>query len=156
MHLLDCRATAQNNSLPAYNIATQYEAASSNAHAHCRIHRLNNSVPIGVDTVNEPHNGHGNSHQQTAAVSGRAGDDRRDRTTMNGRSVSTSTDATVVVDHFQSNDTFLERNIVFDRLVSGQESEVGEIPPPYDESLVNRSRSEVPRGRATTRVVDAI
>jgi hypothetical protein len=49
-------------------------------------------------------------------------------------------------------DTLLERNIVFDRLMSGQESEQGESPPTYDEALQNRSRSRNPRGRSGSRL----
>jgi hypothetical protein len=32
-------------------------------------------------------------------------------------------------------DTLLERNIVYDRLMSGQETEEGDIPPSYGEAL---------------------
>lgn len=48
------------------------------------------------------------------------------------------------------NDSLLERNLVFDRLVSGQESEMGEAPPTYDEALKRRSTSRS-RSTATAR-----
>jgi hypothetical protein len=50
-------------------------------------------------------------------------------------------------------DTLLERNIVFDRLVSGQETETGEVPPSYGEAVAvpvaveGRSRSRGGRPR---------
>lgn len=51
-------------------------------------------------------------------------------------------------------DTLLERNIVFDRLMSGQETETGEIPPSYGEAVASairsasRSQSRVRTGRS--------
>lgn len=50
-------------------------------------------------------------------------------------------------------DTLLERNIVYDRLMSGQETETGEHPPSYGEALQSaqgesRSVSRGPRGRS--------
>jgi hypothetical protein len=35
----------------------------------------------------------------------------------------------------------LERNIVFDRLMSGQETETGEVPPTYGEAVAHAVRS---------------
>lgn len=46
-------------------------------------------------------------------------------------------------------DTLLERNIVFDRLVSGQETEAGEEPPTYDEVLQHEVREARSRSRST-------
>ena len=34
-------------------------------------------------------------------------------------------------------DTLLERNIVYDRLMSGQETETGEVPPTYGEAVAH-------------------
>ena len=46
----------------------------------------------------------------------------------------------------------LERNIVYDRLMSGQETETGELPPSYGEAVANAirsaSRSASRQGRA--------
>lgn len=43
--------------------------------------------------------------------------------------------------HPEHNDTLLERNIVYDRLISGQEAETGEEPPTYKEAVANAIRS---------------
>ena len=47
-------------------------------------------------------------------------------------------------------DTLLERNIVYDRLMSGQETETGEVPPTYGEAVahaVSRAGRSVSRAR---------
>lgn len=41
----------------------------------------------------------------------------------------------------EHDDTLLERNIVYDRLVSGQETETGEEPPTYKEAVAHAIRS---------------
>ena len=48
-------------------------------------------------------------------------------------------------------DTLLERNIVYDRLMSGQATETGEIPPSYGEAVASaaRARSASRMGRGT-------
>ena len=38
-------------------------------------------------------------------------------------------------------DTLLERNIVYDRLMTGQETETGELPPTYGEALASAERA---------------
>jgi hypothetical protein len=38
-------------------------------------------------------------------------------------------------------DTLLERNIVYDRLMSGQETEMGEVPPTYGQAVGDAIRS---------------
>ena len=45
-------------------------------------------------------------------------------------------------------DTLLERNIVYDRLMSGQETETGEVPPTYGEAVANAIRAA---SRSTSR-----
>ncbi|OCF37134.1 cyclin binding protein [Kwoniella heveanensis CBS 569] len=48
-------------------------------------------------------------------------------------------------------DTLLDRNIVYDRLMSGQVTETGEVPPSYGEAL---AAAEAARSRSVSRVRD--
>lgn len=47
----------------------------------------------------------------------------------------------------EGDDTLLERNIVFDRLMSGQETEAGDVPPSYGEALAAPAGGGAERGR---------
>lgn len=52
--------------------------------------------------------------------------------------------------HPEHDDTLLERNIVYDRLISGQEAETGEEPPTYKEAVANAIRSASSASCATS------
>lgn len=54
--------------------------------------------------------------------------------------------------HAEHEDTLLERNIVYDRLMSGQLTETGEEPPSYGEAVANAIRSARSASRAHSRV----
>ncbi|BEI91031.1 uncharacterized protein CcaverHIS019_0311010 [Cutaneotrichosporon cavernicola] len=51
----------------------------------------------------------------------------------------------------EHDDTLLERNIVYDRLISGQEAETGEQPPTYKEAVANAIRSARSASRVGSR-----
>jgi hypothetical protein len=56
------------------------------------------------------------------------------------------------INHAHDDDTLLERNIVYDRLMSGQETETGELPPSYGEAVAHAIRSARTASRATSTV----
>jgi len=158
LHLLDCRATTQNSSLPSYQSTTLVNASNS-LQSTCRMHRSQNGlneVPIDISPQTQ-------SHYLTTTIT-RSGVSPNSAARRAGRSVSTargrgsesvgagSTNGSDTTPTQEAPDTLLERNIVFDRLMSGQESEQGESPPTYDEALRNRSRSRNPRGRSGSRL----
>jgi hypothetical protein len=134
-------------------------AAITPLQSTCRVHRSQNGLnEVPIDLAPQ------SSHLTTTIT--RSGVSPNPATRRAGRSVSTArgrgsesvgsgsgsahgSETTAVL---EAPDTLLERNIVFDRLMSGQESEQGESPPTYDEALQNRSRSRNPRGRSGSRL----
>ncbi|KAJ9097265.1 hypothetical protein QFC21_004934 [Naganishia friedmannii] len=154
LHLLDCRSNSQWNSLPTYLPDSRPTAASTAV--HCRIHNgrgaigqvplelspgLINSTTVTRATSNtrgvrySPSPAPGGTARSLSAV--RSASDR-------GSSIGGDASETVEVP-----DTLLERNIVFDRLVSGQETEAGEAPPAYDEVLQHEAREARSRSLST-------
>ncbi|KAJ9119687.1 hypothetical protein QFC22_003397 [Naganishia vaughanmartiniae] len=164
LHLLDCRSNSQWNSLPTYLPDSLPTAA--NTAVHCRIH--NGRGAIGQVPL-ELSPGLINSTTVTRATSNTRGaryspSPAPGGTTRSLSAVRTASDrgSSLGGDHSETvevPDTLLERNIVFDRLVSGQETEAGEAPPTYDEVLQHevretrsRSRSNQPRTGSRSRL----
>lgn len=122
LHLLNCRVNTQLNTLPTYAayfpISGQQVSLGS-----CKVHGAKMPPLVPGDSAAPP-----SILQNSTSISG---------VRQNSGTSATSTPRAVTVD-----DTLLGRNIVFDRLVSGQESEAGETPPTYDEALRQRMRSK--------------
>lgn len=153
LHLLDCRANTTTNSLPSYNFASA--GSNTTSQPTCRVHGKGaTSVPIDSLNIPNPQNTtitRASHSPSPAAIRG-----GRSVSTQRGRSESTGP-LSNGSEASEPPDTLLERNIVFDRLVSGQQTEAGECPPTYDEALRNRSRQRsasrnTPRGRSESRL----
>lgn len=139
--ILDCRVNTAWNSLPSYS--TSHPGCSLNPASVCAIH--NNprhqialapspsmSAAAAMNAAGIPPATASSSSNRTAAppdsrVAGlppldfSSRGDRDRRAALNGN----------------EEDTLLERNIVFDRLMSGQETETGEVPPSYGEAVAH-------------------
>lgn len=124
--ILDCRVNTAWNSLPSYS--TSHPARIAAPASVCSIHNNpRKQVALAPSTSSS-----GPSY--TPGSSTRPPDSRvsglvplgvaRERQLAGGEE-----------------DTLLERNIVFDRLMSGQETETGEVPPTYGEAVAHAVRS---------------
>ena len=124
--LLDCRVNPQINSLPTY---TSSHPTSTVTAGTCSFHssQARQTTPIAsARQVDDP---------LVSSAPGSGSRFERGEPTR-GRSRDTSAPA-----HGTDEDTLLERNIVYDRLMSGQETETGELPPSYGEAVANAIRS---------------
>ena len=136
--ILDCRVNPAWNSLPSYS--TSHPGSNTNQASVCAIHN-NPRHQVALAPSSSSHapstNGVGGpSASASTSTSTRAPTDsrvsglppldpshpRNQRSTANGGGG-------------DGEDTLLERNIVFDRLMSGQETETGEVPPSYGEAV---------------------
>lgn len=137
--ILDCRVNTQYNMLPSYD-----RAGVEQPHLGCPIHgrpppqRLGGSNLIGAANA-ATHNalvaGLKNVHIAT-----HDGPPPREREPHGPHGP-----------HDTHEDTLLERNIVYDRLMSGQETEEGREPPSYGEAVANAIRSARTASRAASR-----
>ena len=124
--ILDCRVNTAMNSLPSYS--TSNPAGMATPASVCSIHN-NPRKQVALAPSNAS-----NAPSYTPGSSTRPPDSRvsglvplgaaRERQAAGGEE-----------------DTLLERNIVFDRLMSGQETETGEVPPTYGEAVAHAVRS---------------
>jgi arrestin-related trafficking adapter 3/6 len=150
LHLLDCRVNTQFNTLPTYSSSSP---ATVSVSTQCSVHggrHIGNDSRIGTSAggagLSAPVRPASTIPAVAALVASLPTTERR------GSEVSPARP--------DEGDTLLERNIVYDRLVSGQESEAGESPPNYVEALSarhgSRSRSRQPSGsRSRSRLGDA-
>jgi hypothetical protein len=133
LHLLDCRVNTQYNTLPTYS--TPSAALVGGSTSHCSVH---GNKPLGCDArigaSTAPGAGPSSSRIGPAIPSLAA---LAASFPVSERRVPDSSTSR----HEDGGDTLLERNIVYDRLVSGQESEAGEAPPTYVEALSARHSS---------------
>lgn len=130
LHLLNCRVNNQLNTLPTYAaffpISGQQVSLGT-----CKVHGAKMTVPPLVDeSATAPA-----AILQNTTISGLVGG----RQATNGSSGAGTARRVGELD--ERTDSLLGRNIVFDRLVSGQESEAGEAPPTYEAVLRQRSQS---------------
>lgn len=154
--ILDCRVNPAWNSLPSYS--TSHPGSSSNPASVCAIH--NNPrhqialAPPASTSTSGPASAVMNavgipSPVTTTASTQRPLPDSRisglpplDGNVQKRGSASAH--------GANEEDTLLERNIVFDRLMSGQETESGEVPPSYGEAVAHAvSRASVSGGGAS-------
>lgn len=134
LHLLNCRVNTQLNTLPTY--APSFPISGQQVSlGTCRLHRNHSGNLL---TANEP--SHPAPIFQNTTISGlsafRIG-------TPSPNPASNILRVSGTVDE-ERPDSLLNRNIVFDRLVSGQESEAGETPPPYEKVLQVRDVGQDP------------
>lgn len=130
--ILDCRVNPAWNSLPSYS--TSHPGGITSQASVCTIHN-NPRQQVALAPSSSSHPGSGSttnggpsSRPQTdSRVSGLPPLDpsHAKRPSANGG---------------EGEDTLLERNIVFDRLMSGQETESGEVPPSYGEAVAQAVR----------------
>ncbi|WVF68589.1 hypothetical protein IAT40_003358 [Kwoniella sp. CBS 6097] len=156
--ILDCRVNPQWNSLPTYSVVSRN---ISSVPGICSVHgskpgASNNQSRSGVPVQDS----HISSSSTMGAVIGNvrglaidtppsfsgggdsshAGPSRRGTVDIGSPSGGES-----------GHDTLLDRNIVYDRLMSGQVTETGEVPPSYGEAL---AAAEAARSRSVSRVRD--
>lgn len=141
--ILDCRVNPQWNSLPTYSIVNRTSNATGGI---CTIH---GGKPALLDRPGRT--------TDVASASGLpsvvSNLIERDRDGSSSRSRDRR-DRDPGPPHHEE-DTLLERNIVYDRLMSGQETETGEVPPTYGEAVASAARARsasrgpgIGRGRA--------
>ncbi|KAK8849580.1 hypothetical protein IAR55_004915 [Kwoniella newhampshirensis] len=152
--ILDCRVNPQWNSLPTYT-ATQRNVNA--VPGVCSIHSGKANAPIGyvrpsISGPSAPDTSH--TAAPLSLISGLpdAGASRSGQSHSHSRDRRGTVDASVgapapPVDGGE--DTLLERNIVYDRLMSGQLTETGETPPTYGEAMADSART-----RSVSRVRD--
>ncbi|EJT51081.1 cyclin binding protein [Trichosporon asahii var. asahii CBS 2479] len=135
--ILDCRVNTQYNMLPSYE-----RAGSDTPSMGCPIHgrppptRLGGSNLIGAASV-------GAQHAITAGLKNVHITHEVPQREPHGS-------------HEGHEDTLLERNIVYDRLMSGQETEEGREPPSYGEAVANAIRSARSASRAASRATSPV
>ncbi|GMK53679.1 hypothetical protein CspeluHIS016_0102650 [Cutaneotrichosporon spelunceum] len=155
LKILDCRVNAQYNSLPRYD---RLDIEPSPIGKGCSVHgraaepqKQTGSALIGVGTSvlhslahpsqlyhpgSHPSTpGHLTPRTHTAPQSGT-------HTPLSpGAMTPPALHGSHAPGHPEHEDSLLERNIVYDRLISGQETEMGEEPPTYKEAVANAIRS---------------
>ncbi|WRT69571.1 uncharacterized protein IL334_006559 [Kwoniella shivajii] len=138
--ILDCRVNSHWNSLPTYSALNR---GVSSIPGVCSVHGNKSTAPIAgsgrpennlISTASSiiihPHASDvGSSH-----IPRRATVDLTTGPTETGE------------------DSLLERNIVYDRLMSGQQTETGEIPPSYGDVLAEAARGSGRNSRSVSRV----
>ncbi|CAK9780678.1 hypothetical protein CC85DRAFT_313564 [Cutaneotrichosporon oleaginosum] len=169
LKMLDCRVNTQYNSLPSYD-RVDMEASPLGrgcaVHARAEQQKINTgNVLIGagasvLSTLTHPAQlyhmsersspagtpGHLTPHAHTVAHTGA-------HTPISPGAISPplpghGSHAPGQPEH---DDSLLERNIVYDRLISGQEAETGEKPPTYKEAVAHAIRSARSASRAGSR-----
>lgn len=142
------------NSLPTYT--ANNPGSASTAGNVCSVHANKHAAPLLPS--------HRTSHQPTDPLIsastppgrnlGLPQVDIRESSTSRSRDRRGS-DATPIGDREGQEDTLLERNIVYDRLMSGQVTETGAIPPSYGDAVASasavRARSASRGGRGMER-----
>jgi hypothetical protein len=134
--ILDCRVNAAWNSLPTY----------SSAH------------PAGTPFISQGCSIHNNPRKQIALAPSSGSSAQSYVPGSSTRPTDSRVSGLVPLSTVRERqpaggdeDTLLERNIVYDRLMSGQETETGEVPPTYGEAVAHAvSRA----GRSESRVRD--
>lgn len=135
----------QLNSLPTYT--PHLPGSKAAAPGICSIHSSKHFTPLTSARPSAQANdpllvGSSNTASSSRAINQDNGDSarrgRRGMSTPNGHPGVEGEDRRERVEH---EDTLLERNIVYDRLMSGQETETGEVPPTYGEAVANAIRS---------------
>lgn len=132
--ILDCRVTPQYNSLPTYSSFIPNSPAMLTR--LCSVHGSKAGNTSAQTALISRHSGSVGSTILTNGVllgqSGQSGS-RVDLAHSNAHPPSpfhhTNTNGKR---REEGDDTLLERNIVYDRLMSGQETEEGDVPPSYD------------------------
>jgi hypothetical protein len=170
LKMLDCRVNTQYNSLPSYDrvdieasplgrgcaiharAAETHKTSSGNAligagasvlstlaHPSQLYHMSERSSPAGTP-------GHLTPHAHTAQPTGT-------HTPLSSGAITPPLPGhgSHAPGHAEHDDTLLERNIVYDRLISGQEAETGEQPPTYKEAVAHAIRSARSASRAGSR-----
>ncbi|OXM78992.1 cyclin binding protein [Cryptococcus neoformans Bt63] len=152
--ILDCRVNHQHNSLPTYSLTQR------NFHSVpgiCSIHTGKAIAPIGTARpIALPPNVEASMStaipsSMSSAIPG-AGPHHHHllphRDHRNSESQATHSVTAPALG--EGEDTLLERNIVYDRLMSGQLTETGEVPPTYGEAVADAVRERsVSRVRGT-------
>ncbi|WWC73545.1 uncharacterized protein I206_107517 [Kwoniella pini CBS 10737] len=136
--ILDCRVNSQWNSLPTYSVFSRGIMSTPGV---CSVHGTKNSGNISNSTreTNNLISTSSSTHQNNQINENSNNINRRNE--QQGGNVIEN-----------GEDSLLERNIVYDRLMSGQQTETGEVPPSYGEAIQNSttttsSSSEFLRGR---------
>ncbi|GHJ86661.1 hypothetical protein NliqN6_3063 [Naganishia liquefaciens] len=157
LHLLDCRSNSQWNSLPTYAPDSVPPAAATAI--HCRIHSNGRGGPgqvpleLSAGLINSTTVTRATSHHrgQRYSPSPAPGATARSLSAVRSTSDRGSVAGGDHHDMVEVPDTLLERNIVFDRLISGQETEAGEEPPAYDDVLQSEAGYEIREARSRSR-----
>lgn len=154
--ILDCRVSSQLNSLPTYALINPLNPSGSPS--VCSVHGDRPMAPLLARTTASTS---GTYDPLAIAMGGTTrtagfpsfGDAERGRPPLRQRHTPES--VPLVPTHpnarhsgQENEDTLLERNIVYDRLISGQETEMGELPPTYGEAVRTGSRSQSRAGRS--------
>ncbi|KAL7424873.1 hypothetical protein Q5752_000559 [Cryptotrichosporon argae] len=144
--ILDCRVNTQWNSLPSYAANAEMPPLATNS---CAVHGRNTALPRPAASSASSAPG---APQATA------------RTVGLPPFVPPAPAPTAAAGHHAPHahggdeDTLLERNLVYDRLMSGQETEMGEEPPSYGEAVrhAERSTRSASRGPSASRSVSRV
>ena len=125
------------NSLPSYS--TSHPGGTLNPASVCAIHN-NPRSQIAL----APSSSSSSTHPGGPSTSSHAGASRQTTSSrisgLPPLDPSHPSKRTHTADGPGGEDTLLERNIVFDRLMSGQETETGEVPPSYGEAVAQAVR----------------
>lgn len=148
LKILDCRVNTQWNSLPTYAVTTP--AGNGSIPGICSVHGKVNAIGPSSNP-NPTHASVSAAPPAAAAIFPWASTQPATHSPLAGTPEIRAADLPAA--HREGEDTLLERNIVFDRLVSGQVSEMGEAPPTYGEALNSAARGTSRAGsRSQSRV----
>jgi len=140
--ILDCRVNPQWNSLPTYSQLNP--TGASTVPAVCSIHSSRHNGPaLGhIPALPDPAVIAASPAIRTVGLP--PFEDRGRSQSRERRAIDVPISSTTPRDRtpgHENEDTLLERNIVYDRLMSGQETETGEHPPTYREAIASAQRS---------------
>ncbi|ORX37870.1 hypothetical protein BD324DRAFT_656128 [Kockovaella imperatae] len=134
--ILDCRVNPSYNSLPTYAANNPASAPTAGV---CSVHGGNrNRTESALLALRAQPTGSSTDPMIAAAMAISRGPSSFERDVTYHQSASRKAKDK---ERSTNDDTLLERNIVYDRLMSGQETETGEVPPTYGQAVANAIRA---------------
>lgn len=154
--ILDCRVNPQYNSLPSYErVGVDLTALGNGCSIHAKTNNngSSNVIPKNV-LVGATQAGHIVHGILDSTLHHHSGPEQHTSSPLLSPEMALPGHSSAQA-HAEHEDTLLERNIVYDRLMSGQETETGEEPPSYGEAVASairsaRSASRIPHGSRST------
>ncbi|KAK6908782.1 cyclin binding protein [Kwoniella mangroviensis CBS 8886] len=144
--ILDCRVNPQWNSLPTYSVLNRGVMSTPGV---CSIHGTK-STNVPTTSTNTSNNASLRNDNTISTSSTIVQSDPHAHAAHRRGTV----DQVGAPSGENGEDTLLERNIVYDRLMSGQQTETGEVPPSYGEATAGESSTRGRGRQAISRTVE--